>query len=182
MLTTGDLAKLFHVSSQTVINWLDQGRVPFERIGSGPRRIREVDALRYLKQMKISTETLDAGMYQDILRVANLDVQISHQGPYLLLINRDGRVVGGSEGGLALFGRSQVELMEDVYNRVFQLSDAFTQAPLILHKSSLTQSGSMDLLWQRVGEPEHNGRLVATPYFDAPNSVGGWALSFLRES
>jgi len=182
MLTTGDLAKLFHVSSQTVINWLDQGRVPFERIGSGPRRIREVDALRYLKQMKITPETLDPGMYQDILRVANQDVQVAHQGPYLLLINRDGKVVGGSDGGLTMFGRGQTELMEDVYNRVFQLSDAFTQAPLILHKSSLTQSGPMDLLWQRVGETEVGGHLTATPYFDVPNSVGGWVLSFIKES
>ena len=36
MLTTGDVAKLFNVSAQTVINWLEQGRLPFERIGNGP--------------------------------------------------------------------------------------------------------------------------------------------------
>lgn len=182
MLTTGDLAKLFHVSSQTVINWLDQGRVPFERIGSGPRRIREVDALRYLKQMQISPETLEQGMYQEILRASSQDASVTHQGPYLLMINRDGKIVAGTEGAMGLFGRTQFELMEDVYNRVFQLSDAHTQAPLILHKSALTQSGRMEMIWQRIGDNEVGGRLIATPYFDSADSVGGWVLSFLRES
>ena len=182
MLTTGDLAKLFHVSSQTVINWLDQGRVPFERIGSGPRRIREVDALRYLRQMQISPETLDSGMYQEILRASSSDMSLVHQGPFLLLISREGKVVSGTEGAIALFGRTQYELMEDVYNRTFQLSDAHTQAPLVLHKSSLTLSGHMELVWQRVGESSPGGKVIGTPYFDAPGNVGGWVLSFLKES
>jgi len=182
MLTTGDLAKLFQVSSQTVINWLDQGRLPFERIGSGPRRIREVDALRYLRQTQVSPETLEASMYQEILRAASQEVAIAHQGPFLLVINREGKVITGTEGAMAMFGRTQFELTEDVYNRFFQLTDAQTQAPLILHKSALTQSGQMELLWQKVGDSEANGRLIATPYFDSPSNVGGWVLSFFKES
>ncbi|HSQ42235.1 MAG TPA: helix-turn-helix domain-containing protein [Fibrobacteraceae bacterium] len=182
MLTTGDLAKLFHVSSQTVINWLDQGRIPFERIGSGPRRIRESDVLGYLKQMQISPDTLDPSMYQETLRVSNQDDPENASGPILLLINREGRVVGGSVNALAMFGRTQIELMEDVYNRVFQLSDAQTQAAVILHKSALTQSGPMEMIWQRVEEPRKSGRLITTPYSDSPTSVGGWVLSFIKES
>ena len=46
MLTTGEVAKLFHVSAQTVINWLDQGRMPYERIGRGPRRLTEEAVMR----------------------------------------------------------------------------------------------------------------------------------------
>jgi excisionase family DNA binding protein len=182
MLTTGDLAKLFHVSSQTVINWLDQGRVPFERIGSGPRRIREVDALRYLKQMQISPDTLDPNMYQDILRASNQDPSVTHSGPYVLIINREGKIIGGTEGGMALVGKGSFDLSDDVYNRFFQLSDAHTQAPLILHKSALTQSGSMEMFWQRIGDTQPAGRLITTPYFDSPATVGGWVLSFFRES
>ena len=182
MLTTGDLAKLFHVSSQTVINWLDQGRVPFERIGTGPRRIREVDALRYLRQMQISPETLEQSMYQEILRASSQDMSISHMGPFLLLLGMEGKVVGGTESAFALFGCTQVELMEEVYNRVFQLSDAHTQAPLILHKSALAQSGAMELTWQKASDSGVNGRLIATPYFEAVGTVGGWVLSFIRES
>lgn len=182
MLTTGDLAKLFHVSSQTVINWLDQGRVPFERIGSGPRRIREVDALRYLRQMQISPDTLEQGMYQEILRASSQDASVPQTGPFVLVINREGKIISGTEGAMGLFGRTQFEMMEDVYNRIFQLSDAHTQAPLILHKSALTQSGQMLMIWQRIGDSEIGGKLMATPYFDSPDAVGGWVLSFIRES
>ena len=54
MLTTGEVAKLFQVSAQTVINWLDQGRMPFERIGRGPRRLTESNVLNYIKEIGIS--------------------------------------------------------------------------------------------------------------------------------
>jgi excisionase family DNA binding protein len=182
MLTTGDLATLFHVSSQTVINWLDQGRVPFERIGAGPRRIREVDALRYLKQTQISPDTLEPSMYQEILRASNQDSSVAHTGPFVLIINREGKVVGGTEAAMSMFGKGHLDLTEDVYNRVFQLSDAHTQAPLILHKSALTQSGSMEMIWQKIGDVQPSGRVITTPYFDGPSTVGGWVLSFIRES
>ncbi len=70
MLTSGELAKLFDVSSQTIINWLDQGRMPYQRIGNGPRKIKEQDVLNFIEKgnpdgSPISMDTLN----QDILKL-----------------------------------------------------------------------------------------------------------------
>lgn len=64
MLTSGELAKLFEVSSQTIINWLENGRIPYQRIGNGPRKIKEQDILDFIKKgnsdgTPISMDTLD---------------------------------------------------------------------------------------------------------------------------
>lgn len=48
-ITTGQAAALAEVSSQTIINWLDQKRFSFERIGSGPRKIDEREFRAYLE-------------------------------------------------------------------------------------------------------------------------------------
>ena len=74
MLTTGEVAKLFHVSAQTVINWLDQGRLPYERIGKGPRRLTEQAVLSYIHDIGISTEALDGEIYEGLLKKSASEV------------------------------------------------------------------------------------------------------------
>ncbi len=181
MLTTGDLAKLLHVSSQTVINWLDQGRIPFERISSGPRRVREVEALRYIKESRLSPESLEQSIYQEILAVVSRTSDSLGEGHAVAVVGRDGRILVATEAALMRIGRSLNDVREDAYNRWLQLSDAQTQAPLILHKSSLTQSGPMELLWQRAFDPHIKGKLVASPYQGSVGELGGWVLSFRIE-
>jgi excisionase family DNA binding protein len=83
MLTTGEIAKLLHVSSQTVINWLDDGRIPFERIGRGPRRVSEINILRYIEEQGISPEVLNQTIYNKILRKQPSNHMV--QEPWLIL-------------------------------------------------------------------------------------------------
>ena len=47
--STGDIAKLCHVSMRTVGQWCDKGRLPHYRIpGSRDRRIRRDDLITFL--------------------------------------------------------------------------------------------------------------------------------------
>ena len=52
-LKTGDIARALNCSSQTVINWLNEGRIPFARVGTGPRLVLERDFCDYLEKMNL---------------------------------------------------------------------------------------------------------------------------------
>lgn len=65
------MAKLFHVSSQTIINWLDLGRINYNRVGKGPRRIKKIDIYNFIKKgnpdgSPIPIDSLDEKIYKDI--------------------------------------------------------------------------------------------------------------------
>lgn len=62
--TTGQVAKLFNVSAQTVINWLMQNRMQFDRIGKGPRIIQASELRRYVHEINISEQALDPDMLE----------------------------------------------------------------------------------------------------------------------
>lgn len=73
MLTSGDLAKLFEVSSQTIINWLESGRMSYQRIGNGPRKIKEQDVMNFIEKgnpdgSPISKDTLNQEILKLVLR------------------------------------------------------------------------------------------------------------------
>ena len=108
MLTTGEVAKLFHVSAQTVINWLDQGRIPFERIGKGPRRVTEGNILKYIKDVGISTEALSQSVYSQILQ-KTVDTG-SVPGEAIIVVTAEPRIISCSETLAALVERSASEL------------------------------------------------------------------------
>lgn len=63
MLTTGEIARLFNVSAQTVINWLDQGRMNYSRMGRGPRRVAEKDVMKYIDEHQVPPHTLDQNIW-----------------------------------------------------------------------------------------------------------------------
>lgn len=48
-LSTGEVAGLLGVSRQYAVRLLDEGRIPFRRVGNR-RRVRMSDALRYLRE------------------------------------------------------------------------------------------------------------------------------------
>lgn len=48
-LSTGELASLLGVSRQYAVRLLDEGRLPFRRVGNR-RRVRLSDAVRYLRE------------------------------------------------------------------------------------------------------------------------------------
>lgn len=175
MLTTGDVAKLFHVSAQTVINWLEQGRLQFERIGNGPRRLTEANVLRYIKEIGITTDALDQSVYQDLLHKAGSDEASSH-GPAVLVLTRDGRILTGTDGCGAILGRLPLEVINEPYNRYVQLTEPLSRAPVLLSQGQ-TQP-NLECLWQRPGANDHSGRLTVSPWFETPSVPAGWILAF----
>jgi excisionase family DNA binding protein len=64
-LTTGQAAVLASVSAQTIINWIDSGRIPARRIGAGPRKLDRQEFIRYLEGNGVSVQ--DPATTQDTL-------------------------------------------------------------------------------------------------------------------
>ncbi len=110
MLTTGDLSELFQVTSQTVINWLEEGRIPFERIGRGPRRVSEQAALRYIEESGLSVETLNPSAYAALLKAAGSPGNIPLP-PVVIVLNADALVISWNEGAANLFGYLSKEML-----------------------------------------------------------------------
>jgi excisionase family DNA binding protein/PAS domain S-box-containing protein len=108
MMTTGDIAKLLHVSAQTVINWLDQGRIPFERIGSGPRRVSAKNLLAYLEAEGISSQTLDQNIYKQL--VLQAESAQEHSKELLVVMDTSLKVITCSQEFASLFGKIVPEL------------------------------------------------------------------------
>jgi len=109
MLTTGEVAKLFHVSAQTVINWLDQGRMPYERIGRGPRRLTEEAVMRYVEEIGISPEALDEEIYARATKAAA--AYRNSTGPAVVVTDAELKVIAWNEAARTLYGHSQVEML-----------------------------------------------------------------------
>ncbi len=109
MLTTGEVAKLFHVSAQTVINWLDQGRMPYERIGRGPRRLTEEAVMRYVEEIGISPEALDEEIYARATKAAA--AYRNATGPAVVVTDAELKVIAWNEASRTLFGHTQVEML-----------------------------------------------------------------------
>ncbi len=175
MLTTGDVAKLFNVSAQTVINWLEQGRLPFERIGNGPRRLTEANVLRYIQEIHISPEALDSALYQSILHAVN-GTRRQLEGPRIWVLGREGQVLCATDASLKAMGLpDESEVLGAVYGRFLQLSDSSTRLPVSLGQGQ--PSGATECQWLRA-ESSYSGRLTVTPWFASSSEPGGWVLSF----
>jgi excisionase family DNA binding protein len=102
MLSTGDAAKLFQVSSQTVINWLDQGRLPYDRIGKGPRRIAEVNILQFIKEIGVSEDSLNQQMLQMVTQKAA--ASDTNQIDPMIILSRDLKILSWNLGAVRLYG------------------------------------------------------------------------------
>jgi excisionase family DNA binding protein len=173
MLTTGDVAKLFNVSAQTVINWLEQGRLPFERIGNGPRRLTEANVLRYVQEIRISPEALDPTIYQSVLHAVNGGKR-PLEGPLVWVLDRNGQVLAGSEASLREVGVSDFSEVQGVaFGRFLQLRDADGHSVAAL----ADQSGVAEYSWQSL-EGSQSGRVTVTPWFSVPGEISGWVLAF----
>ncbi len=116
MLTTGEVAKLFHVSAQTVINWLDQGRMPFERIGRGPRRLTEESVMRYVEEIGISPEALDEEIFSRATKAAA--AYRNADGPAVVVTDPELRVVAWNESARTLYGHTQVEMLGKPFAKI----------------------------------------------------------------
>jgi len=110
LLTTGEVAKLFQVSAQTVINWLDQGRMPYERIGRGPRRLTESTVLNYIKEIGISLSALDQGIYAKALKQVYTQSNVSNDSA-VAMISGDNKIICWNDGIKSITGYASVDVM-----------------------------------------------------------------------
>ena len=60
--TTTKVADLFMVSSQTVINWSDKGKLKFNRLDDGPRRYSSNDLIEFIRDNGISDDHLNQSL------------------------------------------------------------------------------------------------------------------------
>ncbi len=121
MLTTGEVAKLFQVSAQTVINWLDQGRMPYERIGRGPRRLTESTVLNYIREIGISLTALDQSIYAKALKQVYSENNVADESA-VAMIGSNLKIIGWNEGVKSITGYTNIDVLgkslTDFINRV----------------------------------------------------------------
>jgi excisionase family DNA binding protein len=66
--TTHEVSRLLHVNPRSVINWIEQSRLPSYRTPGGHRRIRHDDLLAFLRKHQIPTpESLVVGNFNVLI-------------------------------------------------------------------------------------------------------------------
>ena len=110
MLTTGEIAKLFQITSQTVINWLEEGRMPFDRVGRGPRRVTEVALLNYIQQTGLSPDVFNPELYAKLLKAAGVSRETAGI-PAVAVLDKEAKIVAWNEAMTRLFGMMPHEMV-----------------------------------------------------------------------
>lgn len=177
MLTTGEVAKLFHVSAQTVINWLDQGRLPYERIGKGPRRLTEASVLSYINEIGISTEALDGDIYESLLKKSS-SVQVKKVDP-IVVVDKEGAVSSWNEGASELFGYSLIEMMHQPIDKISTRVEGSGSGMEYMIRSPW-QGSTLEFYARHElkGSKELRTRVVVSRYYVDVNLKGGYLLIF----
>jgi PAS domain S-box-containing protein/excisionase family DNA binding protein len=109
MLTTGDTAKLLGVTSQTIINWMESGRLPFVRVGKGRRKILPRQIRAFVESQGIPVSGLDSALWGKVQEEADA-VRESPDSPQLVL-DAAGNVVYWSQAARELFGWTTGEVL-----------------------------------------------------------------------
>ena len=95
--TTHDVSRLLHVNPRSVINWIEQSRLPSYRTPGGHRRIRHDDLVAFLRKHQIPTpSSLVEGKFniliiddeEDIVKIIKRFFE--RQGGYALASASDG--------------------------------------------------------------------------------------------
>ena len=72
-MTTGDIAILLSVSSQTVINWMESGQIKFTRINKGVRRAQIQEVYKFILDNGVHEDDLDKFMFTRMKDVLERD-------------------------------------------------------------------------------------------------------------
>ena len=111
MMTTGEIAKLFQITSQTVINWLEEGRMPFDRVGRGPRRVTEAALLNYIQQTGLSADSFEPELYAKLLKSVGITRDVKQRVPAVAVLDKHAKIVSWNEGMVKLFGMLSYEMV-----------------------------------------------------------------------
>lgn len=108
MLTTGELGRLLGVTPITIINWMEAGKLPFERTSAkGRRRIREQDVLGFVTREGIDPARLDPVLWGRVLERA----APTGDAPALFLTGRGFACVHWNSQAQALLGWSPGDVL-----------------------------------------------------------------------
>ncbi len=109
MLTTGDAAKLLNVTSQTIINWMESGKLPFVRVGRGRRKILPRQIRAFVETEKLPIAGLDPLLWAKVLDQTD-STEISSELP-MLVLDSLGSVVFWSPSARERFGWTTLDLV-----------------------------------------------------------------------
>lgn len=107
MLTTGDAARLLGVTAQTVVNWVEAGRIPAVRVGRGRRRIACASLRQFAQENGIPAETNAPDLWEKIEAVTTS--QRPDLLPAVIAIDAQGVVIFWNRSAEALLGWSAHE-------------------------------------------------------------------------
>lgn len=102
MLTTGETAKLLGVTAQTIINWMESGKLPFVRVGRGRRKILPRQIRVFVESQGLPVSGLDPGLWAKVN-----DEPLEHRAsgdPPLLSTNSEGTSVFWSQSARERYG------------------------------------------------------------------------------
>lgn len=116
MLTTGETARLLGVTSQTIINWMESGRLPFVRVGKGRRKILPRQIRAFVEAQGVPVSSLDGALWARIQEEADA-VRESSESPVLVL-DVLGNVVYWSQAARELFGWTTGELVGQPLSKI----------------------------------------------------------------
>lgn len=109
MLTTGDTAKLLGVTAQTIINWMESGKLPFVRVGRGRRKILPRQIRVFVESQGLPVSGLDPELWA---RVNDEPFESRDSSdPPVLSTNAAGRSVFWSQSARERFGWTTLDVM-----------------------------------------------------------------------
>jgi PAS domain S-box-containing protein/excisionase family DNA binding protein len=104
MLTTGETARLLGVTSQTVVNWIEAGRIPAVRVGRGRRRIACACLRQFAQENGIPARTNAPDLWERIEAVTTS--QLPDLVPAVIAIDAQGLVIFWNRSAENLLGWS----------------------------------------------------------------------------
>lgn len=115
MLTTGQAARLLGVTSQTVINWMESGVLPFVRVGLGRRKVKPEDLQAVIDRNGIPASKLAPDLWGILSGVDRSD---EGEIPPYFVLESSGRIVHWSNQALERFGWAARDLEGELVTRL----------------------------------------------------------------
>lgn len=179
MLSTTFISVLLKVTPQTVINWLEQGQLPFHRVGRGPRKVDETDLIQFLEDKNIPLFSLDQDLLKKVYGEIDSQKKNKPEVPALVMVNREGIVISWNEGALKLFGIHPAEVLlrplSVVPGRVDSSGKSLEHCVLTSWHAPFAEAQVTHIINKHKTIKTH---LVISRFYGKTTSAGGFVLSF----
>jgi len=106
MLTTGETAQLLGVTAQTVINWIEGGKIPAVRVGRGRRRVTFATLRQFVEQNRIPAQVNAPDLWE---RVQADSPRFATSLPPVIGIDGAGRIVFWNEKAEQMLGWTSLQ-------------------------------------------------------------------------